>query len=127
MKAKGVITQQITYAPKDAIDRLEGVLKQNGVTIYARIDQQEEARKAGIKTGPLIFLLFGNPAKGGLVMKENPLAALDLPLKVIAWQDEKLLNYISFDDIHFLAGRFSLSNTAAKQIDIGAVLLKILK
>jgi uncharacterized protein (DUF302 family) len=127
MKAKGVITQQITLAPKDAIDRLENVLKQNGVTIYLRIDQQEEARRAGIKTCPLVFLLFGNPAKGGLVMKENPLAALDLPLNVIAWQNEKLENYISFNDINYLASRFSLSSLTARQIDIAPILLKILK
>jgi len=127
MKAKGVIIQQITLAPKDAITRLENVLKQNGAIIYAHIDQQEEARRAGIKTVPIVFLLFGNPSKGGLVMKENPLAALDLPLKVIAWQDEKLQNYISFNDINYLASRYSLSSSAARQIDIAPVLLKILK
>jgi uncharacterized protein (DUF302 family) len=127
MKAKGVITRQISLAPKDAIDRLENVLKQNGITIYARIDQQDEARRVGIKTWPLVFLLFGNPAKGGLVMKENPLAALDLPLNVIAWQNERLENYISFNDINYLASRFSLSSLTARQIDIGPILLKILR
>lgn len=125
--AKGVIVQQIKLVPKDAVDLLEKVLKQNGITIYARIDQQEEARKNGVKTQPLVYLLFGNPAKGGLVMQENPLAALDLPLKVIAWQDEKQDNYVAFNDISYLAARYSLSSSSARQIDIGAVILKILK
>lgn len=127
MKAKGVIVQPIKFAPKDAIDLLEKVFRQNGITIYARIDQQEEARKNGVKLNPLVFLLFGNPAKGGTVMLENPLVALDLPLKVIAWQDEKQNNYIAFNDINYLASRYSLSNSAARLIDIGAVILKILK
>ncbi|MES2112582.1 MAG: DUF302 domain-containing protein [Bacteroidota bacterium] len=127
MKAKGVIAQQITYQPKDALDLLEKVFKQNGITIYARIDQQEEARRNGVKINPLQFLLFGSPAKGGVVMQENPLAALDLPLKVIAFQDEKQHNYIAFNDVNYLAGRYSLSSSSAKQIDIGAAILKILK
>lgn len=127
MKAKGVVVQQIKLTPKDAIDLLEKVLKQNGIVIYVRIDQQEEARKVGIKTPPLLYLLFGNPAKGGTVMLENPVAALDLPLKLIAWQDEKQHNYIAFNDIAYLASRYSLSTSSARQIDIGAVILKILK
>ena len=127
MKAKGVIVQPIKFAPKDAIDLLEKFFRQNGITIYARIDQQAEAANNGTKIKPLVFLLFGNPAKGGPVMVENPLAALDLPLKVIAWQDEKLNNYIAFNDINYLASRYSLSNSAAQLIDIGAVILKILK
>jgi uncharacterized protein (DUF302 family) len=127
MKAKGVIIEQISLAPKDAIDKLENALKQNGITIYARIDQQDEARKAGIKTNPLIFLMFGNPGKGGLVMNENPFSALDLPLKAIAWQDDKQQNFIAFNDINYLVDRYSLSTTVARQIDIGPVILKVLK
>ncbi|WCT09910.1 DUF302 domain-containing protein [Mucilaginibacter jinjuensis] len=127
MKAKGVIVKPIKFAPKDAIKLLEKFFRQNGITIYARIDQQAEAANNGTKINPLVFLLFGNPAKGGQVMVENALAALDLPLKVIAWQDEKLNNYIAFNDINYLASRYSLSNCAAQLIDIGAVILKILK
>ena len=127
MEAKGIIIQQVKLEPKDTIDLIENVLKQNGVTIYSRIDQQEEAGKNGIKTGSLVFLLFGNPAKGGIVMLENPLAALDLPLKVIAWQDEMHNNYIAFNDVNYLASRYSLSSSSAGLIDIEPMLLKILK
>ena len=55
--------------------------------VYARINQQSKAHNVGKEIPPLEFILFGNPKAGGLIMAENPIAALDLPLKIIAWQD----------------------------------------
>lgn len=125
MKTYGTTLLQVKPAPKDAIDRLEKALKDNGITIYARIDQQDEARKAGITTLPIEFILFGNPLKGGAVMKINPLAALDLPLKVLAWQDENKNNFLFYNKASFLAERYGLSNTVASQLDIAPLISKL--
>ena len=125
MKAYGTTILQVKPAPKEAINLLEKVLKQNGITIYVRIDQQEEARKAGIKTLPIEYLLFGNPVKGGAVMQLSPIAALDLPLKVAAYQDEKQNNFIIFNKASFLAERYSLNSAAAAQLNIAPLLSKL--
>jgi uncharacterized protein (DUF302 family) len=125
METNGIITREIGLHPRDAIERLENALKQNGVTIYARIDQQEESGKAGLEVFPLIFLLFGNPAKGGLVMKSNPLAALDLPLKVIAWQNDKKQNFLSYNNVEYIVDRYSLIESVGQAIDIGPLLAKL--
>lgn len=125
MKANGVTILQVKQAPTDAIDLLEKVLKQNGITIYSRIDQQDEARKAGIKTAPIQFLMFGNPAKGGAIMQLNPISALDLPLKVVAYQDEKQNNFIAFNPVNYITSRYGLSTMAGKQIDIAPLIAKI--
>jgi len=127
MRTNGVINLPVKLAPADAINMLEKVLRQNGITIYARINQQDEARKAGIKILPVEFIMFGNPAKGGAVMEANPIAALDLPLKVVAWQDEKLNNFIAFNDVKYLAARHGLKSALAGQIDIAPLLAKIFK
>jgi uncharacterized protein (DUF302 family) len=127
MYAEGVITQQVNLLPDAAIDFIEKTLRQNGATIYARINQQEEAGKNGINIRPLVFLLFGNPAKGGKVMLENPVAALDLPLKIIAWQDESNNNYIAFNDVKYLAQRYNLSNNSAMLINVAIMLSGIIK
>jgi len=89
MNPNGVITKPSPYSVKETIDRLQIFLQQHGATIYARIDQQAELQKAGINIPPLEFIMFGNPKAGGPVMVENPIAALDLPLKVIAWEDDQ--------------------------------------
>ena len=125
MKAYGTTILQVKPAPKEAINLLEKALKQNGVTIYTRIDQQDEACKAGIKTLPIEYLLFGNPAKGGVVMQLSPIAALDLPLKVVAFQDEKQNNFIIFNKASFLAERYSLNSAAAAQLNIAPLLSKL--
>lgn len=125
MKAYGTTILQVKPAPKDAINLLEKALKQNGVTVYARIDQQDEARKAGINILPIEYILFGNPAMGGAVMQLNPLAALDLPLKAVAYQDEKQNNFILFNKTSFLAERYGLNNAAVSQIDIAPLISKL--
>lgn len=125
MKAYGTTILQVKPAPKDAINLLEKALKQNGVTVYTRIDQQDEARKAGINILPIEYILFGNPAKGGAVMQLNPLVALDLPLKAVAYQDEKQNNFILFNKASFLAERYGLNSAAASQIDITPLISKL--
>jgi len=84
MKNIGVVTQESIYGVKKTINKLQTLIELNGTTIYIRIDQQAELKKVGIVIRPLEFLLFGNPVVGGRLMLENPVVALDLPLKVIA-------------------------------------------
>ena len=94
MNPKGIITKPSPYPVKETIDLLQAFLQQHGATIYARIDQQAELQKAGINIPPLEFIMFGNPKAGGPFMFENPVVALDLPLKVIAWSTMKNLCFM---------------------------------
>ncbi|HEY8781877.1 MAG TPA: DUF302 domain-containing protein [Mucilaginibacter sp.] len=108
MDPKGVIINPSPYSVKETIDRLEDFLQQHGATIYARIDQQAELQKAGLNISPLEFIMFGNPKAGGPILIENPVAALDLPLKVIAWEDDQKEVYIAYNDGLFIENRYSL-------------------
>jgi uncharacterized protein (DUF302 family) len=126
MDIKGIIVRSGKHNVKETIDRLQAHLLQKGVTIYARIDQQSEANKAGYKLLPLEFLLFGNPKAGGAVMTENPLSALDLPLKVIAWQDEQNNTWIAFNDGQYLKERYSLSPAAVAPLDLTLLIEQVL-
>lgn len=125
MEAKGVVVLEIDLNPKDAIALLEKALAKNGVTIYATIDQQEEMKKIGIATTPLVCLIFGNPSKGIAVMQENIVASLDLPLKIIAWQDEENRRYVAYNEISYLVNRYLLSKETAALIDVAPMVSKI--
>lgn len=127
MDTNGRILRQSPFTVKETIDRLADLLKQNGVTIYARIDQQAEAAKYGISLKALEFLLFGNPQKGGLIMAENPAAALDLPLKVIAWEDAQLKTWVSYNESEYIRQRFSLSAETARFTNIDPMMIALLK
>jgi uncharacterized protein (DUF302 family) len=71
----------------ETVTRLTGILASKGLKVFAVIDQSAEANQAGLQLRETTLVLFGNPAAGTPVMAAAPLAALDLPLKVLIWDD----------------------------------------
>ncbi len=126
MNPQGVIIKASPYTVKETIDRLQAILQSNGVTIYARIDQQNELQKTGQTIPPLEFILFGNPKSGGPIMEENPIAALDLPLKVIAWQDNEQKVWVAYNSAAYIKERHSLSDHVSAPIDLDPLMVKVL-
>jgi uncharacterized protein (DUF302 family) len=72
----------------DTVSRLTGILAAKGMKVFAVIDQSAEAGHVGLHLRETTLVLFGNPAAGTPVMAAVPLAAIDLPLKVLVWDDE---------------------------------------
>ena len=70
------------------VSRLREMVAAKGMKLFAVIDQSAEASQAGLKLRDTILVIFGSPAAGTLVMQAAPLAALDLPLKVLVWADQ---------------------------------------
>lgn len=124
---KGVIIQPSPYPVKETIDRLEAFLQQHGATIYARINQQDELQKAGLSIPSLEFLLFGNPKAGGSIMVENPLTALDLPLKVIVWEEDQKRVYIAYNDAKYVEERYDLIHKENSPLNLENVINMVLK
>ena len=124
-KSTGIITQQVAYSVKESIDKLQAIIEKNGATIYARIDQQSELIKAGIAINPLEFLLFGNPVAGGKLMAENPVVALDLPLKIIAWEDDKQQTWIAYNEAAYVQERYALKPDVNSPLDLGKLVGKV--
>ena len=84
----GVVTKLSPRPVGDTVARLTGLLAAKGVKVFATIDQRAAAREAGLDLRETVLVIFGNPAAGTPVMAAVPLAALDLPLKVLIWDDE---------------------------------------
>jgi len=84
----GVVTKLSPRSVGDTVARLTGLLAAKGVQVFATIDQRAAARAAGLDLRETVLVIFGNPAAGTPVMAAAPLAALDLPLKVLIWDDE---------------------------------------
>ena len=127
MHAKGVITRKSQYPVKESIDRLETFLSAHGATIYARINQQAEVNNAGGDLQPLEFILFGNPKAGGPLMAENPLIALDLPLKVIAWEDDQKEVWLAYNEAAYIEDRYSLPDVENSPLVLDHVIDMVLK
>lgn len=127
MNPKGVVIIPAPYSVKETMDHLETFLRQHGATIYARIDQQAELKSTGQNISPLEFLLFGNPKAGGAIMAANPLTALDLPLKVIAWEDAQQKVWIAYNDASYIEERYSLPHDPHSPLNIGNLISIALK
>jgi uncharacterized protein (DUF302 family) len=121
MQPVGIITQLSRYPVNETVEKLIVFLQDHGARVYARINQQTELEGAGIVIRPLECLLFGNPAKGGQVMVQNRLAALDLPLKIICWEDDVGRTLVAFYDTALLEARYSISADLVKSLDLNPV------
>jgi len=114
-----VITKLSPRSVAESVARLTGLLDARGVKVFAVIDQAAEAKAAGLVLRETVLVIFGNPAAGTPVMDASPLAALDLPLKVLVWADGPQAK-VSYYSPAALAARYQLSaGLAAKLASIG--------
>jgi uncharacterized protein (DUF302 family) len=120
----GIITIGSNHPVKETADRLENTLHQKGVTIFARIDQKAEAEKAALTMQPMELLIFGNPKAGTPVMVADPLSGLDLPLKVLVWEDNNNKVWLTYNDFNYLAERYSLPNAIISPLSSVEKLIK---
>ena len=125
--ATGVIIRRSQYSVKESINQLAIFLLNHGATIYARIDQKQELQNAGQNILPLEFILFGNPKGGGRLMAENPLVALDLPLKIIAYEDEEQNVWLAYNEGDYIEKRYSLTHNPKSPLMLDELIDQFLK
>jgi uncharacterized protein (DUF302 family) len=83
----GLITISSAYSVKDTIDRVETDIKSKGLTVFARVDHAAGAMEVGLPLAPTLLLIFGNARGGTPLMQAKQQVGIDLPLKMLAWQD----------------------------------------
>src|ERR1700691_5206610 len=93
----GIVTLAASRGVDETLDRLESVAKSHGMIVFARINFSRDAAAVGLKLQPTQLLILGNPAGGTPLMVAAPKLALDLPLKVLAWQDDSNRCWVSFN------------------------------
>jgi uncharacterized protein (DUF302 family) len=111
----GVVTKLSDRSVADTAAKLTGLIDAKGMRLFALIDQREEAQRAGLDLRETILVIFGSPAAGTPVMAVSPLAALDLPLKVLLWDDNGQTK-VSYYAPDALAARHHLSPELAPNL-----------
>lgn len=101
----GLVAIKSPHSPKDTMDHLEALLKQKGLTIFARIDHAVGAARVGQTLRPTEVLIFGNPQGGTPFMQCAQTVGIDLPLKALVWQDASGQVWLGYNDPSFLAQR----------------------
>jgi len=107
--AEGMIDVKSSFGMKETGDRLESVLKDNGMTVFNRVKHSEAAKKAGVKLRETELIIFGNPKVGSPLMKCQQSVAIDLPQKALIWKDCEDNIWISYNDPRYLKKRHNVS------------------
>jgi uncharacterized protein (DUF302 family) len=110
-----VITKISHHPVASTVSVLTGLIEAKGMKLFAVIDQSAEARQAGLALRETTLVIFGSPAAGTPVMQASPLSALDLPLKVLVWDDGGQTK-VSYDAPAALAARHHLSAELAGRL-----------
>ena len=112
-----VITKPSSRSVAETVDRLKHFIAVRGFTLFRVIDHSGTAERVGVQMPDSKLVMFGSPAKGAAVMVAAPLAALDLPLKVLVWEDADAGVWVSCNAAGFMAERHRLDDAGRAPFD----------
>jgi uncharacterized protein (DUF302 family) len=123
MAGNGFLQVASPYTVDETVERLESVLAQRGVRVFALIDHSGEAEKIGMKMRPTKLLIFGNPKGGTPAMVAVPTLAIDLPLKALIWEDEGGKVWVAYNSPEYLQQRHGVPEDLIKNIAVAGALV----
>jgi uncharacterized protein (DUF302 family) len=117
MPQDGLITVSSRYPARDTMDRLLAALAKCNMTVFARIDHAAGAASAGLSLRPTEVVIFGNAKGGTALMQDRQSAGIDLPLKVLVWEDADGKVWLSYNDPAWIAQRHGLGAASASAVE----------
>ena len=125
MQENGIVQVASKYSVDETVTRLESVLAERGVRVFAVVDHSGEAEKVGMKMRPTKLAIFGNPKGGTPLMVAAPSLAIDLPLKALVSEDESGKVWVSYNSPEYLQQRHGVPEDLIKNIAVvGALVAK---
>jgi len=112
----GIVTKTASGSVDETVASLTALVESKGMTLFAIVDHSGEARRHGLELRDTKLVIFGSPTGGTPVMDAVPLVALDLPLKVLVWDDSGQTR-ISYTDPGYLAARHHLPEALASRLN----------
>lgn len=112
----GLVTVASASSVKETTDRFVETVTSKGLTVFARIDHAANATKQGLQLRPTELIIFGNPKAGTPLMQDNQISGIDLPLKVLIWEDENGKVWITYNEPKWIAERHGLSDKASNSV-----------
>jgi uncharacterized protein (DUF302 family) len=104
----GIISKPTLHSVDEAVTKLKNILQAKNVTLFALVDHCGEAEKIGMKMKPTKLLIFGNPQAGTPLMLAAPSSAIDLPLKILVWEDAEGRVWLSYNSPEYLQQRHGI-------------------
>ncbi|HEX4536400.1 MAG TPA: DUF302 domain-containing protein [Candidatus Acidoferrum sp.] len=114
----GIVNKPSKHSVEQTVEALQNILKSKGVAVFALIDHSGEAEKVGLKMRPTKLLIFGNPRAGTPLMLASPSSAIDLPLKLLVWEDVQGKVWVSYNSSEYLRERHGLPQELMQNIAV---------
>jgi uncharacterized protein (DUF302 family) len=118
----GLLTIESRHSVDETVQKLKQILDSKGVKLFTVIDHSGTAEDAGMHMPPTKLLIFGNPKAGTPLMIASPTIAIDLPLKLLVWEDSSGTVRISYNDPGYLQARHGLPAEMARNIGVAGAL-----
>jgi uncharacterized protein (DUF302 family) len=114
----GIVNVAGKHSVDGTVEKLQGILQAKGATLFALIDHSGEAEKVGLTMRPTKLLIFGSPKAGTPLMIAAPSVAIDLPLKMLVWEDGQGKVWISYNSPAYLRQRHGLPVELVQNISV---------
>jgi len=118
----GLVDLPSKHSLDETVEKFKAILNAKGITLFALIDHTAEAEKVGLTMLPTKLLVFGNPSAGTPLMVSAPRSAIDLPLKILVWEDAERRVWITYNSPNYLQRRYNLPVELLKNIAVIEVL-----
>ncbi len=116
----GVVSLRGRQSVEATVEKVKSILQAKNVKLFAVVDHSGEARNAGMQMPDTKLLIFGNPAGGTPAMLAAPTLALDLPLKILVWEDAEGQVWISYNSVDYLRERHGVPAELAEKLALVA-------
>ena len=124
----GIVTTPSHHSVDQTVEELKEILQAKGINLFALVDHSGEAEKAGTRMPPTKLLIFGNPKGGTPVMLAAPSIAIDLPLKILIWEDASGKVWVSYNSPQYLKQRHNVPDDLMKNISaVGGLVQEIVR
>jgi uncharacterized protein (DUF302 family) len=124
-KKNGIVDVPSSHSFDETVERIKSILQSKGITLFALIDHSGEAEKVGMKMPPTKLLIFGSSKAGTPLMRTAPSVAIDLPLKILVWEDADGKVWLSYNSPEYLQDRHQLPSDLLQNIAVvGALAAK---
>jgi uncharacterized protein (DUF302 family) len=120
---EGLVDRRSRFSVDETVERLKQLAETRGATLVALVDHSGEAARVGMKMPPTKLLIIGKPRAGTPIMLAAPTSAIDLPLKILVWQDPAGATWITYNSAAYLQARHNIPPEQFEALDVVGALV----
>lgn len=124
-KDNGIVSVPSSHSVDETVQKVKDILEAKGITLFALVDHSGEAEKVGMQMRPTKLLIFGSPKAGTPLMLAAPTIAIDLPLKILVWEDAQGKVWLSYNSPEYLQQRHDLPQELVQNIAVVGALAAV--